>query len=115
MSLQYVTGPELDLGISFAFENFGCTIMRRNLEMVANRLVFNRDMHGLSFPDALRKTLNEYKITDERREWYKAALGKLFGSRNKYMHKGRIPKHAPNALKRGGQVDKNGQFILTLK
>jgi hypothetical protein len=114
MTLPYVTGAELDLGISHAFQEYGCTIMRRNLEMVANRLVYNRDINKMSFPDALRATLNEYKLTCERREWYKAALGKLFSGRNRLMHKGKVPKRSLAKRRHPSQVDKNGQFLLLL-
>ncbi len=114
MTLQYVTSDELALGTNLVLERFGCIVTRRNLEMIGNRLVYNRDMNNMSFPDALRKTLDEYKFTGERRIWYKAALGKMFGSRNKHMHKGKVPKRTRARKGPPREVDKNGQFSLGL-
>lgn len=92
MSFFAITDAELDLGIDHAFKKFGCTIRRTNLRKVGDRLLMLRQTEGLAFPVALRTTLNYFALTGERRKWYKTALGKMFSSRAKPMHKGRTKK-----------------------
>lgn len=92
MAIFAVSDADLDIGIDYAYKRFGCTIMRRNLLKVSDRFILYRQTQGLSFGKALRETLNFFKLNGDRREWYKAALGKMFSLRAHPMHKGRARK-----------------------
>lgn len=83
MSYVAVEDAEVDLGVKYAREKLHCHVTRRNLYKIGDRFLMIRYLDRLSFGEALRATMDYFKLKDERRERYKAVLGKMFGSRNK--------------------------------
>jgi len=120
MSFAYAREDELERGINYAFEKFGCTIMRTSMRRIADRFQELRHIDKLSFSDAMTKVMDERGYTGDVRTWYKAALGKTFNVRALKMHKGktklnRKPKPQPvQTASRIPTVLEGNQFAFSL-
>jgi hypothetical protein len=113
MSFVAITDAELNLGIEYAQQRFRQTVSRDNLFKIAEYLLTLRQTEHLSIGEAFTPTFDFFNLEGERREMYKAILGKMFSSRAKRMHKGRTSLRQ-RSHRREYTIDQNGQYGFVL-